>query len=106
MPSTIATANLIGAELLSSINLAAPRRLELALDQGCTVVACHAGTGWKTDTPDQLPEFLALLKRYPKLWGDTAVLGTAGRVRDFTRLLEHPPARDRLLHGCDFPFPV
>jgi uncharacterized protein len=87
-------------------HLAGPRRLEFALDQGCTIVACHAGTGWPTDNPDQLPEFLALLRRYPRLWGDTAVLGTAGRVRDFTRLLEEPLARDRLLHGSDFPFPV
>jgi uncharacterized protein len=87
-------------------HLASPRRLELALEQGCTVVACHAGTGWTTDAPDQLPEFLALLKRYPNLWGDTSVLGTAGRVRDFTRLLEEPLVRDRLLHGSDFPFPA
>jgi uncharacterized protein len=84
--------------------LAGPRRLEFALDQGCTIVACHAGTGWTTDTPDQLPEFLTLVKRYPKLWGDTAVLGTGRRVRDFTRLLEDPLARNRLLHGSDFPF--
>lgn len=87
-----------------SKELAGPRRLELALDQGCTVVACHAGTGWPTDKPDQLPEFLALLKAYPNLWGDTAVLGTPGRVRDFGRLLESPLARARLLHGSDFPF--
>jgi hypothetical protein len=87
-------------------HLAGPRRLEFALDQGCTIVACHAGTGWPTDIPDQLPEFLALLRRYPRLWGDTAVLGTAGRVRDFTRLLEEPFVRDRLLHGSDFPFPA
>ena len=87
-------------------HLAGPRRLEFALDQGCTIVACHAGTGWPTDSPDQLPEFLALLRRYPRLWGDTAVLGTAGRVRDFTRLLDEPLARDRLLHGSDFPFPA
>ena len=94
-------------------DLAAPRRLELALDQGCTVVACHAGTGWIIDTPDQLPEFVSLLKRYPKLWGDTAVLGTAGRVRDFGRLLKFSPlpeevelVRSRLLHGSDFPFPA
>ncbi len=86
--------------------LAGPRRLEFALDQGCTVVACHAGTGWKTDTPDQLPEFVHLLKRYPKLWGDTAVLGSAGRVHDFIRLLKDPFVRDRLLHGSDFPFPA
>jgi hypothetical protein len=87
-------------------HLASPRRLELALDQGCTVVACHAGSGWEKDEPDQLPEFLAMLKRYKKLWGDTAVLGTAGRVRDFGRLLEDRLARERLLHGSDFPFPV
>lgn len=85
--------------------LASPRRLELALDQCCTVVACHAGTGWASDSPDQLPEFAALVKRYPKLWGDTSVLGTAGRVRDFMRLLEDPTVRERLLHGSDFPFP-
>ena len=88
-------------------NLAAPHRLELALEQGCTVVACHAGTGWITDSPDQLPEFVSLLKRYPKLWGDTAVLGTAGRVRDVERLLEDKElVCSRLLHGSDFPFPA
>ena len=86
--------------------LASPARLEPALDQGCTVVACHAGTGWESDRPDQLPEFQALLKRYPKLWGDTAVLGTPGRVRDFGRLLDDPLAKSRLLHGSDFPFPA
>ena len=86
--------------------LASPDRLRPLLDQGCTVVACHAGTGWPSDNPDQLPEFLALLKRYPRLWGDTAVLGTPGRVRDFARLLENPLAKSRLLHGSDFPFPA
>lgn len=87
-------------------DLAAPRRLEFALDLGCTVVACHAGTGWESDDPDQLPQFLAMLKRYPKLYGDTSVLGTAGRVRDFGRLLDAPGAKERLLHGSDFPFPA
>lgn len=87
-------------------DFANPRRLERALDQGCTIVACHAGSGWVTDKTDQLPFFLALLKRYKNLWGDTSVLGTGGRVRDFRRLLEVPLARERLLHGSDFPFVV
>ncbi|HQR09196.1 MAG TPA: amidohydrolase family protein [Gemmatales bacterium] len=87
-------------------DLANPARLELMLDQGPTVIACHSGTGWPTDTPDQLPNFTLLLKRYPNLWGDTAVLGTAKRDRDFYRLLDAPTVRDRLLHGSDFPFPV
>jgi predicted TIM-barrel fold metal-dependent hydrolase len=87
------------------IELASPRKLVLALDEGCTVVACHCGTGWLGDKPDMLPEFLTMLDKYPNLWGDTAVLGSLGRVPDFSRLLEVPSAVDRLLHGSDFPFP-
>jgi predicted TIM-barrel fold metal-dependent hydrolase len=86
--------------------LANPQRLELALDQGATVIACHCGTGWPSDQSDQLPFFLNLLKHYPNLWGDTAVLGTPGRVRDFYRLLDDPLTKSRLLHGSDFPFPI
>jgi uncharacterized protein len=85
--------------------LASPRKLELALDAGCTVVACHCGTGWRWDRLDMLPEFLSMLRRHENLWGDTAVLGSAGRVRDCLRLLADQGAADRLLHGSDFPFP-
>jgi predicted TIM-barrel fold metal-dependent hydrolase len=88
------------------IELADPRRLELALDSGCTVVACHCGTGWPNDKPDMLPAFLAMVRKYENLWGDTSVLGSAGRVRDFQRLLADHEAGKRLLHGSDFPFPA
>jgi hypothetical protein len=86
------------------IGLAGPRKLIPALDQGCTVVACHSGTGWGNDRPKFLPDFLALVQRFPRLWGDTAVLGTPGRVRDFALLLKDKVATARLLHGSDFPF--
>ncbi len=83
-----------------SKELAAPRKLRSCLEEGCTVVACHAGSGWFTDRPDYLGEFLALINRFPNLWGDTAVLGTAMRFADFGRLLEAGAmVRDRLLHG-------
>ncbi len=85
--------------------LASPRKLERALDEGCTVVACHCGTGWWWDRPDMLPDFLRMLRKHQNLWGDTAVLGSAGRIRDFLRLLADYGAWDRLLHGSDFPFP-
>jgi len=52
-----------------------------------------------------LPDFLLMLHKHGNLWGDTAVLGSAGRVRDFLRLLADQGAADRLLHGSDFPFP-
>ena len=89
-----------------NIELADPRKLELALDSGCTVVACHCGTGRQQDRPDMLPGFLAMIRKHKNLWGDTAVLGSAGRVRDFQRLLADHEAWPRLLHGSDFPFPA
>ena len=88
------------------VGLANPRKLELALDQGCTVVACHCGTGRQADLPDMLPDFLNMTRQYPNLWGDTSVLGGFGRARDFLRLLDDKPACERLLHGSDFPFPA
>ena len=88
------------------IGLADPRKLELALDSGCTVVACHCGTGRSTDRPDMLPAFLAMIRKHENLWGDTAVIGSAGRASDFQRLLADPKAAERLLHGSDFPFPA
>ncbi len=86
--------------------LANPRKLELALELGCTVVACHCGTGRSGDQPDMLPDFLAMVRKHKNLWGDTAVLGGLGRAKDFLRLLDDKIARERLLHGSDFPFPA
>jgi predicted TIM-barrel fold metal-dependent hydrolase len=86
--------------------LANPWKLALALEEGCTLVACHCGTGWPTDPVDMLRDFLAMIRKYKNLWGDTSVLGSAGRVRDMSRLLADGEAKDRLLHGSDFPFPA
>ena len=85
--------------------LANPRKLERALGEGCTVVACHCGSGWWWDRPDMLPDFLRMARKHRNLWGDTAVLGSAGRSRDLRRLLAEKEVRNRLLHGSDFPFP-
>ena len=89
-----------------NIELANPKKLVVALDQGCTVIACHCGTGRQSDRPDMLPDFLEMLRKHKNLWGDTSVLGGIGRVRDFLRLLAHHEAWERLLHGSDFPFPA
>jgi predicted TIM-barrel fold metal-dependent hydrolase len=88
------------------IGLADPRKLVLALDCGCTAVACHCGSGRPSDRPDMLPAFLAMVGKHENLWGDTAILGSFGRQRDLCRLLADRGARDRLLHGSDFPFPA
>ena len=88
------------------IRLADPRKVERALAAGCTVVACHSGTGRRGERPDFLEPFLSLARKYPRLWGDTSILGTPGRGRDVRRLLAAKDILPRLLHGSDFPFPA
>ncbi len=86
------------------IGFSDPRRLRLALEEGCTVVACHCGTGRPDDEPDFLPGFVEMARTYERLWGDTAILGV--RARDVARLLAEEDVVPRLLHGSDFPFPA
>jgi mannonate dehydratase len=86
-------------------NLADPRKLQLALEQGCIVIACHCGSGWPGEKPDFLPHFVDMVRRHDRLFGDTSVLGSAFRVRDVGRLLREEDILPRLLHGSDFPFP-
>ena len=85
--------------------LANPRKLAMALEQGCTVVACHCGTGWPTDSPDMLPDFLAMVRKYDNLWGDTSVLGSAGRAGDAVRLLADAEAQPACCTEAISPFP-
>jgi hypothetical protein len=85
--------------------LANPSKLALALDQGCTVVACHSGTSGPDDYPDMVPDFLAMIRKYPNLWGDTAALCSRARSKNFLRLLADEVAPKRFLYGTDFPFP-
>ena len=82
-----------------------PRKLELALDQGCTVVACHCGTSHPGEKPEMLPDYLAMIREYPNLWGDTAALTTRGRRLDFRHLRSDRLAIERFVHGSDFPVP-
>ena len=82
-----------------------PRKLELALDQGCTVVACHCGTNYPKEYPKTLPEYLKMLREYPNLYGDSAALARFNKLDDFRRLLADDLARRRLVHGSDFPVP-
>lgn len=87
------------------IELANPVRMEQGLEQGCRMVACHSGSGWKNDKPDYFGTFVELIGRHPRLYGDTSVMATLARSRDLLRAIDAAPLKDRLVHGSDFPFP-
>lgn len=82
-----------------------PLRLAPALEEGCTVLAAHSGMSAFFDPEDFFPELVAMVRRYPSLYCDSAVLASMFRWRCIPRLLAHPEVLARLVHASDFPFP-
>jgi predicted TIM-barrel fold metal-dependent hydrolase len=82
-----------------------PAKLRLALDEGCTVIAAHAGMGAFFDREDFFPSVHELVHDYPDFYFDTAVLASMFRWRNLPRILEEPELLSRAIHGSDFPFP-
>ena len=83
-----------------------PAKLETPLQEGCTVIAAHAGMGAFFDSEDFFPELVNLVHRYPNLYCDSAVLASTFRWRNLPRILEEAGVLDRLVHASDFPFPA
>ncbi len=82
-----------------------PLRLVPALEEGCLVIAAHAGMGTFLDSVDFFPALVDLLPRYPNLYCDSAVLASTTYWRSLPRILEQDLVLARLIHGNDFPFP-
>lgn len=82
-----------------------PRRLAPLLEEGCTVIAAHAGFGADFDPEDFFDGLLEMIRRFPRLYCDTANLAATHRRGNLRRLLAAPEALARALHASDFPFP-
>jgi predicted TIM-barrel fold metal-dependent hydrolase len=82
-----------------------PDKLELALDEGCTVIAAHAGMGQFYDRERYFAHFVKLIERYPTLYCDNSVMASMLRWRNLPEVLAQSGVLDRMVHGSDFPFP-
>ena len=93
---------------IASQRLGNPRLLDLALSEGCTVVAAHSATRAFFDPPAEnfFPFLEEMMRDQPRLYGDTAVLGSLPRWRCLPDILNSPTVRPRTLHGSDWPFPA
>jgi uncharacterized protein len=93
---------------IASKTLGDPRLLQLALDEGCTVIAAHAGTRAFFDPPeeDHFPDLVALAVKHPRLYADTAVLGSQFRWRCVPEIVRTPSVLPRVIHASDWPFPA
>ncbi|MCC7375195.1 MAG: amidohydrolase family protein [Verrucomicrobiales bacterium] len=93
---------------ISSPTLGDPRLVRLALEEGCTVIAAHAGTKGFFDPPDEdhFGHLAELMEHFPRLYADSAVLGSLFRWRCIPAIIESPAALPRMLHASDWPFPA
>jgi hypothetical protein len=88
--------------------LAHPRRLELALECGVTVIAAHCATKSALWDGQWFPDFVAMTEKFPHLYGDNSafcVLNNRIRGRVVPTCVAEPLA-GRLVHGSDWPVPV
>ena len=86
-----------------------PARLAPALEEGCTVVAAHAGTGGFFDPKDDyqhfLPNLVDLMHRFPNLYCDASYTASMFYWRELPRLLEKSIVFERIIYASDWPFP-
>jgi predicted TIM-barrel fold metal-dependent hydrolase len=93
---------------IASKTLGDPRFLELALEEGCLVIAAHTGTRAFFNPPaeDHFPDFVALAAKHARLYADTAVLGSQFRWRCIPEIVSTPAVLPRMIHASDWPFPA
>jgi predicted TIM-barrel fold metal-dependent hydrolase len=85
--------------------LSDPKRLELALERGVTVVCAHSGTRSGLLDRNYFRDFIEMARRWPNCYGDTSALATPSRAWALPKLAEMAEIHPKLLHGSDFPVP-
>lgn len=82
-----------------------PRRLELPLQCGVTVIAAHCATRSSPFDPDWFDVFAEMTTRYPNLYGDNSAFNLPMRGWPVPQAISEPLVQ-RIIHGSDFPVPV
>ena len=89
--------------------LSDPRRLELALKSGVTVIAAHLATTGKSEGQDNFERLLAMFDEYPNLYTDISSLTQVNKPGYLVRALKVAGLHERMVYGSDWPlqnFPV
>ena len=80
-----------------------PRRLELPLSLGVTVIAAHIATTGKNDGQDNFDHILPMFERFPSLYSEISSLTAINKLGYLRRALPVPGVSERLLYGTDWP---
>ncbi len=82
-----------------------PKLLRRPLECGVTVIAAHCGTSSGVFDRDYFGDWVSMLERFPKLYGDISALVSLNRCGHLRDCLE-PNIAARIVNGSDFPVPV
>lgn len=80
-----------------------PRRLELPLSLGVTVIAGHIATTGMNHGEDNYQRILPMFAQYPNLYTDISSLTQINKLGFMAKALNEPRLQGRLLYGSDFP---
>ncbi len=83
--------------------LADPRRLELALRSGVTVIAAHIATTGKSVGQDNFERIMPMFKQFPNLYTEISSLTQINKLGYLAEALKQPDLKDRMLYGTDWP---
>jgi hypothetical protein len=95
-------------------DLADPIRLSLPAELGVTVVMLHSGRSGEERQPatsdhrteSYFDRFVEMMRRYPQVFGEIAVIPYLGTHTILHTLLADPDLRCRLVDGTDYPNPA
>lgn len=80
-----------------------PKRLELPLSLGVTVIAAHIATTGKIENQDNYLRILPMYTKYQNLYGDISSLTQINKLGYLAKALKDPRLKGRLIYGSDFP---
>ena len=80
-----------------------PRRLELPLSVGVTVIAAHIATTGDNEGEDNFERILPMFQRFPNLYSEISSLTQVNKRNYLNRALAVPGLDRRLLYGTDWP---
>lgn len=80
-----------------------PRRLELPLSLGVTVIAAHIATTGENEGEENFDRILPMFERFPNLYSEVSSLTAVNKLGYLKRALQVPGLPERLLYGTDWP---
>lgn len=80
-----------------------PRRLELPLSLGVTVIAAHIATTGENEGEDNFERVLPMFEQFPTLYSEISSLTQVNKRNYLKRALAVPGLERRLLYGTDWP---